>query len=118
MVRSSNAMRARARAAGQKCGPELAVLAIQYACDGLGALNIGACALAVIFLSICSRTILEGESERNFSGCPHADNPLVAAGIEYFPAVGDTKGVRLIAPTASQTSGRKNNRSGVRTPDH
>ena len=37
----------------------------------LGALKIGACALAVIFLSICSRTILEGGSERNFSGCPY-----------------------------------------------
>ena len=35
----------------------------------LGALNIGACALAVIVLSICSRTIFEGGSGRNFSGC-------------------------------------------------
>ena len=33
VVRSSNAMRARARAAGQKCGPEFAVLAIEYACE-------------------------------------------------------------------------------------
>ena len=33
VVRSSNAMRARARAAGQKCGPELAALAIEYACE-------------------------------------------------------------------------------------
>ena len=33
VVRSSNAMRARASAAGQKCGPELAALAIEYACE-------------------------------------------------------------------------------------
>ena len=33
MVRTSNAMRARARAAGMPCGPEYAVLGFQYACD-------------------------------------------------------------------------------------
>ena len=33
MVRTSNAMRARARAAGQPCGPEYAVLGMMYACE-------------------------------------------------------------------------------------
>ena len=35
----------------------------------------GLCFLAgwYFFLSICSHTILEGGSERNFSGCPYAD---------------------------------------------
>ena len=39
-------------------------------------MNEGGCAswLAVIFfLLICRHTILEGGSERNFSGCPYAD---------------------------------------------
>ena len=72
-------------------------------------MNIGACAMAVIFLSVCSRTNhdLGRPGREKLLGLPlcrydtGVSSPLVAAGIEWFRS-----GDALIAPTASQTNGR------------